>query len=65
MKIKELRALSDEELDKKLKEARAELFRLRSQVVQGPNDKTLARRKELRKIIARILTLKNTKIKNG
>ncbi len=35
MKAKELRALSDEELDKKLSESRKELFNLRFQSATG------------------------------
>ena len=55
MKAVEIRALSADDLQSKLKEARAELFNLRFQLATGQLDNT-ARVKEVKKDIARIQT---------
>ena len=55
MKAGEIRALSADDLQSKLKEARAELFNLRFQMATGQLDNT-ARVKEVKKDIARIQT---------
>ncbi len=55
MKPAEIRALSDEELAKKLEETRAELFNLRFQMATSQLDNT-ARVKTVKKDIARIQT---------
>lgn len=55
MKAVEIRALSADDLQSKLKEARAELFNLRFQMATGQLDNT-ARVKEIKKDIARIQT---------
>ena len=55
MKAAEIRELSAEDLQVKLKEARAELFNLRSQMATSQLDNT-ARVKQVKKDIARILT---------
>ena len=55
MKAAEIRALSADDLQSKLKEARAELFNLRVQMATGQLDNT-ARVKEVKKDIARIQT---------
>lgn len=55
MKAVEIRALSADVLQSKLKEARAELFNLRFQMATGQLDNT-ARVKEVKKDIARIQT---------
>lgn len=55
MKALEIRALSADDLQSKLKEARAELFNLRFQMATGQLDNT-ARVKEVKKDIARIQT---------
>ena len=55
MKAVEIRALSADDLQSKLKEARAELFNLRFQMATGQLDNT-ARVKEGKKDIARIQT---------
>jgi large subunit ribosomal protein L29 len=55
MKPAEIRALSADDLQSKLKEARAELFNLRFQMATGQLDNT-ARVKEVKKNIARIQT---------
>ena len=55
MKASEIRELSAEDLQTKLKEARAELFNLRFQMATSQLDNT-ARVKQVKKDIARILT---------
>ncbi len=55
MKAQEIRELSAEDLQTKLKEARAELFNLRFQMATSQLDNT-ARVKQVKKDIARILT---------
>ena len=55
MKAVEIRALSADDLQSKLKEARAELFNLRFQMATGQLDNT-ARVMEVKKDIARIQT---------
>ena len=55
MKAVEIRALSADDLQSKLKEARAELFNLRFQMATGQLDNT-TRVKEVKKDIARIQT---------
>ena len=58
MKAKELRALTDEELDEKLGESRHELFNLRFQSATGALDSS-ARLRHAKREIARILTIQN------
>ena len=55
MKSAEIRNLSAEDLQAKLKEARAELFNLRFQMATGQLDNT-ARIKQVKKNIARVQT---------
>lgn len=55
MKAAEIRNLSGEDLQAKLKEVRAELFNLRFQMATGQLDNT-ARIKQVKKDIARIQT---------
>ena len=55
MKPSEIRSLSAEDLQAKLKEARAELFNLRFQMATSQLDNT-ARVKQVKKDIARIQT---------
>lgn len=55
MKASEIRELSSDDLQAKLKEARAELFNLRFQMATSQLDNT-ARIKQVKKDIARILT---------
>lgn len=56
MDIKELRKLSNEELEKKITETKEELFSLRFQAATGNLEKP-HRVKELRHIVARIKTV--------
>ncbi|HET6964786.1 MAG TPA: 50S ribosomal protein L29 [Acidimicrobiales bacterium] len=55
-KTKELRELSDDELDQKLLESKHELFNLRFQLATGKQDNS-ARLGQVRKEIARVATL--------
>ncbi len=55
MKASEIRDLSNEDLEKSLKDSRAELFNLRFQMATSQLDNT-ARIKLVKKDIARILT---------
>ncbi len=55
MKAAEIRELSADDLQSKLKEARAELFNLRFQMATGQLENT-ARVKQVKKDIARIQT---------
>ncbi len=55
MKATEIRGLSADDLQSKLKEARAELFNLRFQMATGQLDNT-ARINQVKKEIARIQT---------
>ena len=55
IKASEIRELSSDDLQAKLKEARAELFNLRFQMATSQLDNT-ARVKQVKKDIARILT---------
>jgi len=58
MRARQLRELSDEELDRKMAETRQELFNLRFQSATGALDNSGQLRMTKREI-ARILTVKN------
>lgn len=59
---REIRQQLPEEREKKLAELRAELVKLRTSVRAGGNVENVGRVRELRKAIARILTINNEKI---
>jgi len=63
-KLKELRALTDEELNTKIKESKKELFDLRLKISTGTLDKP-SKVDELRKNIARMKTILNERKNNG
>jgi len=63
-KLKELRKLSDEELNKKIVESKKELFDLRLKISTGTLEKP-SRVDELRKDIARMKTILNDRKING
>ena len=63
-KLKELRALSNEELTKKIKESKKELFDLRLKISTGTLEKP-SNVEELRKDIARMKTILNERKING
>ncbi len=63
MRIKDLRKLSDEDLEKRLKELKLELLKERGNIEMGGNIKNPGKIKIIRRDIARILTLKKEKKK--
>jgi len=63
-KLKELRALGDEELNTKIRESKKELFDLRLKISTGTLDKP-SKVDELRKNIARMKTILNERKNNG
>lgn len=58
MKKKELKKMSDAELDKLLNDLRLDLMKEKSSVAMGGTVKNPGRIREIRKNIARILTIK-------
>ena len=64
LRIKDLRKLSDEDLEKRLKELKLELLKERGNIEMGGNIKNPGKIKVIRRDIARILTLKKGKEKN-
>ena len=63
-KLKELRALDDKELNKRISESKKELFDLRLKISTGTLEKP-SRVDELRKNIARMKTILNERKNNG
>jgi len=61
MTIKQLRKLSPEDQEKRLKELKLELLKEMGNVKMGGNVKNPGRIKNIRKDIARLLTIKNEK----
>ena len=61
MRIKDLRKLSDEDLEKRLNQLKLELLKERGNIEMGGNIKNPGKIKIIRRGIARILTLKNGK----
>ncbi|MCS7124658.1 MAG: 50S ribosomal protein L29 [Candidatus Bathyarchaeota archaeon] len=59
IRVKEIREMSPEERAKKLNEFRTELLRLKTMIKAGGTVENPARIRELRKAIARILTIEN------
>jgi len=59
MRMKEIRDMSNEEREKRLSELRTELVRMRTMVKAGGAVENPARIRELKKTIARILTVMN------
>jgi len=65
LRMKEIRNMSREEREKKLAELRSELARLRTMVKAGGAVEKPARIKEIRRTIARILTVNNEEDKGA
>ena len=59
LRVREIREMSPEERRKKLNELRAELMRIRTMIKAGGSIENTSRIRELRKAIARILTIEN------
>ena len=60
-RIKDIRSMSPEEQQKRLAELQTELVRLKTLVKAGGALENPARMREIRKAVARILTVKNEK----
>ena len=65
MKIKEMRKLKDEDIEKKLNGLKLELLKERGNIEMGGNVKNPGKIKVIRRDIARILTLKREKEKRN
>ncbi|MDI6798616.1 MAG: 50S ribosomal protein L29 [Candidatus Aenigmarchaeota archaeon] len=65
MKIKQIREMKLEDLDKKLSELRLELLKEMGNVKMGRPIKNPGKIKELRRAIARLLTIKQERMKEG
>ena len=66
LRVKEIRDMSSEERTKRLSEFRTELLRLKTMIRAGGTVENPARIKQLRKTIARILTIeKEQKLELG
>jgi len=61
LRVKEIRDMPSEERTKKLNEFRTELLRLKTMVKAGGTVENSARIRELRKTIARMITIENEK----
>jgi len=60
LRVKEIRDMSPEDRRKRLKELQTELVRLKTMIKAGGAIENPARVRELRKAIARVLTIENT-----
>ena len=60
--MKEFRKLNDKDLDAKLVELRRELIKENAQVAMGTQIKNPGKLKQTKKNIARLLTIKNSKV---
>jgi len=63
LRIKDLKKLSEEDLEKRLKELKLELLKERGNIEMGGNIKNPGKIKVIRRDIARILTLNKEKKK--
>ena len=64
MKVKEIRQLSNEEIEEKLKESKEELFNLRFQQATGTLEKP-SRIRDIRHTVARMKTVLNERKKDA
>lgn len=62
MKVKELRLMNESDLNNKIIELKKELMRINSQIAIGTVPKSPGKVKEIKKTIAKILTLKFERI---
>ncbi|MEM7821227.1 MAG: 50S ribosomal protein L29 [Candidatus Aenigmatarchaeota archaeon] len=65
MRMKEIREMKEEELNKRLSELRLELMKEMGNVKMGRPIKNPGKIRELKRAIARILTLKRERSKNA
>ena len=63
MKIKEMRSISKEDLNTKLEELKKELIKVNAQIATGTTPKSPGHVKQIKKNIARILTIIHKKPK--
>ncbi len=63
MKIKEIRSMSKEDLETKLEELRKELIKVNAQISTGTTPKSPGQVKQIKKNIAKILTILKEKSK--
>lgn len=63
LRIKDIQAMSSEDRRKKLTELRTELMRLKTMIKAGGSVENPARIRELRKTIARILTIEKEQLR--
>ncbi len=61
MKIKEIRSMNKEDLEAKLEELKKELIKLNAQISTGTTPKSPGQVKQIKKNIAKILTILNEK----
>ncbi len=62
MKFKDLQKKSPEDLDKELQKANFELMKYKSQAATGGAGKESGRIREIKRTIARIMTIKNKEV---
>lgn len=63
MRVKELKAMSEPELENKIVELKKELMKINSQIAIGTVPKNPGRIKEMKRAVAKILTIKHEKQK--
>jgi large subunit ribosomal protein L29 len=63
MRIKEIRSMSKEDLNTKLEELRKELVKVNAQIATGTTPKSPGQVKQIKKNIAKIVTVIHEKIK--
>lgn len=61
LKSKEIRKMSEEELEKKADEMKLELSKKKAQILVGGAPENAGKIKEVKRTLARILTIKNEK----
>lgn len=59
MKVKELKVMNDVDLENKIIELKKEMMKLNSQIAIGTLPKSPSKVREIRRTIAKILTIKN------
>ena len=63
MKIKNLRPVSNQELEEKIIELKKELIKINAQIATGSNPKSPKQARDIKKTIAKILTIKSERLK--
>jgi len=61
MKAKEVRLMNEQEFDSKISELKKELMKINSQIATGTIPKSPGKAREIKRTIAKILTIKNQK----